>query len=44
MIDVTTLLEDSDTKAAALEKVNELEEALSHVRELIQASDCFGFM
>ena len=31
MIDVATLLEDSDTKTAALEKVNELEESLSHV-------------
>ena len=32
MIDVATLLEDSDTKNAALEKVAELEDALSHVR------------
>ena len=31
MIDVATLLEDSDTKTAALEKVADLEEALSHV-------------
>ena len=33
MIEVSTLLEDSDTKAAALEKVAELEEDLSHVSE-----------
>ena len=31
MIDVAMLLEDSDTKNAALEKVSDLEEALSHV-------------
>ena len=31
-IDVGSLLEDSDTKNAALEQVAELEEALSHVR------------
>ena len=31
MIDVSTLLEDSDTKTAALERVAELEEDLSHV-------------
>ena len=31
MIDVATLLEDSDTKTAALERVAELEENLSWV-------------
>ena len=31
LIDVQNLLEDSDTKNAALEKVAELEESLSHV-------------
>ena len=31
-IEVATLLEDSDTKTAALQKVSELEEALSYVR------------
>ena len=31
-IDVGSLLEDSDTKNAALEQVADLEEALSHVR------------
>ena len=30
-IEVATLLEDSDTKTAALQKVSELEEALSYV-------------
>ena len=40
MIDVATLLEDSDTKTAALEKVADLEEALSHVSvpELMSSS------
>ncbi|CAH1788909.1 unnamed protein product [Owenia fusiformis] len=33
MIDVATLLEDSDTKNAALEHVAELEEALSHAND-----------
>ena len=31
MIEVSTLLEDSDTKAAAIDRVAELEEDLSHV-------------
>ena len=35
MIDVAMLLEDSDTKNAALEKVSDLEEALSHVSSQI---------
>ncbi len=37
MIDVATLLEDSDTKTAALEKVADLEEALSHVSEVTRS-------
>ena len=35
MIDVATLLEDSDTKSAALDKVAELEESLSRVSNTI---------
>jgi len=33
-IDVQTLLDDSDTKSAALEKVAELDDALSQVEEI----------
>lgn len=33
LFDVGTLLEDAETKNAALERVEELEENLSHVRE-----------
>lgn len=33
MIDVAQLLEDSETKTDALEKVSELEEDLSHITE-----------
>jgi hypothetical protein len=36
MIDVATLLEDSDTKSAALDKVTELEENLSRANERAQ--------
>lgn len=32
LFDVGTLLEDAETKNAALERVEELEESLSHVR------------
>ena len=36
MIDVAQLLEDSETKSEALEKVSELEDELSHVRILLK--------
>lgn len=32
VFDVAALMEDSETKTAALEKVNELEDELGHVR------------
>lgn len=34
LFDVGTLLEDAETKNAALERVEELEESLSHVRRI----------
>lgn len=36
LFDVGTLLEDAETKNAALERVEELEESLSHVRGIKQ--------
>lgn len=39
MFDVAALMEDSETKTAALEKVNELEDELGHVSLLIVV-DC----
>lgn len=39
VFDVAALMEDSETKTAALEKVNELEDELGHVSLLIVV-DC----
>ena len=40
MIDVAQLLEDSETKTDALEKVAELEDELSHVCRMSFLPDC----
>lgn len=42
LFDVGTLLEDAETKNAALERVEELEENLSHVSESINATNLFS--
>ena len=41
MIDVTHLLEDSDTKAAALDQVADLEEAITQVNNRVDIFDVF---
>lgn len=44
VFDVGALLEDAETKNAALERVEELEENISHVRTLISSLQQDGFL
>lgn len=43
VFDVGTLLEDAETKNAALERVEELEENMSHVREYLHPKKLWMF-